>query len=152
MPEPKRPTVDEVLAGAIHTITNILLPSIDDTWARAAANQLVGTLEYARTIVAGDESVDAQVAEVRAAIEGLRGAHPQLAERFPAPPAPGAENAAFETLALASEMLTFAVGATSPGAEAIRGELRPVLVRHANESFSETSTMLMRFAGTPRNA
>lgn len=147
MPEPKRPTVDEVLVGALHTIENQLLPNLEDTWARAAASQLMGTLEYARAIIAGDEHVDGQVEEVEAVIAGLVREHPGLEAVLEGSEG---ETRGFTAMEQASRLLSHAVGRESPEAEAIRAELRPLIVKQAADNLTETSTMLMRFGGTPR--
>ncbi len=147
MPEPKRPTVDEVLVGALHTIENQLLPNLEDTWARAAASQLMGTIEYARAIIAGDEHVDGQVEEVEAVIAGLVQEHPGLGAVLEGSEG---ETRGFTAMEQASRLLSHAVGRESPEAEAIRAELRPVIVKQAADNLTETSTMLMRFGGTPR--
>ena len=149
MPEAKRPTVDEVLAGALYTIENQLLPNLDDTWARAAASQLMGTLEYARALIAGDETIDTQTAEVEAALATLLAAHPELA---PVVTEAGGETPGFAALDKASRLLSYAVTHETPGAAAIRTELRPLITRQAEANLNETMTMLMRFGGTPRNA
>ena len=147
MPEPKRPTVDEVLAGALHTIENQLLPNLEDTWARAAASQLMGTLEYARAIIASDEHVDGQVEEVEAVVANLVRDHPGLEAVLEGS---AGETRGFTAMEQASRLLSHAVGNESAEAEAIRAELRPVIVQQAADNLAETSTMLMRFGGTPR--
>ncbi len=147
MPEAKRPTVDEVLAGALHTIENQLLPNLEDTWARAAASQLMGTLEYARALIAGDEHVDAQVGEVEAVIAGLLREHPAL-EAVLAGSEGGTRG--FTALERASRLLSHAVANESAEAEAIRAELRPLIVRQATDTLQETMPMLTAFGGRPR--
>ena len=147
MPEAKRPTVDEVLVGALHTIENQLLPNLEDTWARAAASQLMGTLEYARALIAGDETVDAQIDEVEAAIAGLLSDHPDLKAVLEGSEG---ETRGFTALEQASRLLSHAVANDSAAGDAIRADLRPLIVRQATDNLQETSTMLMRFGGTPR--
>ena len=149
MPEAKHPTVDEVLVGALFTIENQLLPQIEDTWARAAASQLMGTLEYARVLIAGDESVDTHTAEVEAALVALLAAHPELG---PVVAGAGGETTGFTAQDKASCLLSFAVTHTTPGAEAIRKDLRPLITRQADANLKETMTMLTSFGGRPRNA
>ena len=147
MPEAKRPTVDEVLAGALHTIENQLLPNLEDTWARAAASQLMGTLEYARALLAGDEYVDAQVDEVEAVIAALLRDHPALEA---ARAGSEGETRGFTALERASRLLSHAVANESAEAEAIRAELRPLIVRQAADTLRETMPMLTAFGGRPR--
>ncbi len=147
MPEAKRPTVDEVLIGALHTIENQLLPSLEDTWARAAASQLMGTLEYARALIAGEETIEAQIDEVEAAIAGLLRAHPELGAVVDGS---GGETRGFAALDQASRLLRYAATSESASAEAIRDGLRPLIVRQATDNLNETMTMLIRFGGTPR--
>jgi len=149
VPEAKHPTVDEVLAGALYTIENQLLPNLEDTWARAAASQLMGTLEYARALIAGDESVDAQTAEVEAALAELLGAHPELDALVAGA---SSETPGFAALDKASRLLSYAVTHETAAAAAIRAELRPLITRQAEANLNETMTMLKRFGGTPRNA
>lgn len=147
MPEAKRPTVDEVLAGALHTIENQLLPNLEDTWARAAASQLMGTLEYARALIAGEETIDARIDELEAAIAGLLRDHPGLEAALAGG---GDESRAFATLDRASRLLRHAVADETAAGVAIRERLRPLVTRHADEELNETMPMLMRFGGTPR--
>ena len=147
MPEAKRPTVDEVLVGALHTIENQLLPNLEDTWARAAASQLMGTLEYARALIAGDETVDAQIDELEAVIADLLHHHPALEAVLQGSEG---ETRGFTALEQASRLLSHAVANDSPAADAIRAELRPLIVQQATDNLREASTMLMRFGGTPR--
>ena len=147
MPEAKRPTVDEVLVGALHTIENQLLPNLEDTWARAAASQLMGTLEYARALIAGDETVDAQVEEVEAVVSALVRDHPALEAVLEGSEG---ETRGFTALEQASRLLSHAVANDSAEADAIRADLRPLIVQQAADNLTETSKMLMRFGGTPR--
>ena len=147
MPEAKRPTVDEVLVGALHTIENQLLPNLEDTWARAAASQLMGTLEYARALIAGDETVDAQIDELEAVIADLLHNHPALEAVLQGSEG---ETRGFTALEQASRLLSHAVANDSPAADAIRAGLRPLIVQQATDNLREASTMLMRFGGTPR--
>ena len=147
MPEAKRPTVDEVLVGALHTIENQLLPNLEDTWARAAASQLMGTLEYARALIAGDETVDAQVEEVEAVVSALVRDHPALEAVLEGSEG---ETRGFTALEQASRLLSHAVANDSAAADAIRSDLRPLIVQQATDNLTETSKMLMRFGGTPR--
>lgn len=147
MPEAKRPTVDEVLVGALHTIENQLLPNLEDTWARAAASQLMGTLEYARALIAGDEYVDGQVDEVEAVVSQLLAEHPELAAVLEGSEG---ETRGFTALEQASRLLSHAVANDAPAADSIRSELRPLIVRQATDNLNESAKMLMRFGGTPR--
>lgn len=147
MPEEKRPTVDEVLAGAVHTIENQLLPNLDDTWARAAASQLMGTLEYARALIAGDEHVDAQIDAVEAVVAGLLRDHPELEAVLEGSEG---ETRGFTALQQASLLLSHAVGNDSAAADAIRADLRPLIVQQATDTLNETMPMLMAFGGRPR--
>ncbi|MXW24764.1 MAG: hypothetical protein F4Z77_00445 [Dehalococcoidia bacterium] len=147
MPEAKRPTVDEVLAGAVHTIENQLLPNLDDTWARAAASQLMGTLEYARALIAGDEHMDAQIDAVEEAIAGLLRDHPELEEVLEGSEG---ETRGFTALQQASLLLSHAVANDSAAADAIRADLRPLIVQQATDTLNETMPMLMAFGGRPR--
>lgn len=147
MPEEKRPTVDEVLAGAVHTIENQLLPNLDDTWARAAASQLMGTLEYARALIAGDEHVDAQIDAVEEAIAGLLRDHPELEAVLEGSEG---ETRGFTALQQASLLLSHAVANDSAAADAIRADLRPLIVQQATDTLNETMPMLMAFGGRPR--
>lgn len=149
MPEAKRPTVDEVLAGALHTIANQLLPSLDDEWARAAASQLMGTLEYARALIAGDETLDARIDELEAAIAGLLRDHPELEAALAGS---GGETRAFAALDRAGRLLRHAVADGTAAGAAVRERLRPLVARHAADELNETMPMLMRFGGTPRRA
>ena len=147
MPEPKRPTVDEVLAGALHTIENQLLPNLEDTWARAAASQLMGTLEYARALLATDEHMDERIDAVEAVIAGLLRDHPGLEAVLEGSEG---ETRGFTALEQASRLLSHAVANESAEADAIRDRLRPLIVQQATDTLNETMPMLMAFGGRPR--
>ena len=147
MPEPKRPTVDEVLAGALHTIENQLLPNLEDTWARAAASQLMGTLEYARALLATDEHMDEGIDAVEAVIAGLLRDHPGLEAVLEGSEG---ETRGFTALEQASRLLSHAVANESAEADAIRDRLRPLIVQQATDTLNETMPMLMAFGGRPR--
>ena len=60
------------------------------------------------------------------------------------------ETRGFTALEQASRLLSHAVANDSAAADAIRAELRPLIVRQATDNLNESMKMLMRFGGTPR--
>ncbi|MBH77779.1 MAG: hypothetical protein CL897_06090 [Dehalococcoidia bacterium] len=137
-----------MLAGALHTIENQLLPNLEDTWARAAASQLMGTLEYARLLLSGNENIDQQIDAVDTVIRSLLHDHPELDAVIDGSEG---ETRGFKALDQASRLLSHAVANNSEAAVAIRTELRPLIVQHATENLNETMPMLLSFGGRPRS-
>ena len=81
------------------------------------------------------------------AVAGLLREHPDLVAVLEGSEG---ETRGFTALEQASRLLSHAVANDSATADAIRADLRPLIVRQATDNLQETSTMLMRFGGTPR--
>jgi len=145
------PTLEEVLDGAVATIRDILIPNLTDAWARASAVQLTGLLTYASRLPT-ELVFTGRLMEIGGAIESLLASYLELHEPFAGRhPGPHTEAGAVDTLQLASDMLVYAIRNQNPASEAIRGELRPLLVRQLVEDSQRTSAMLMTFSGATAN-
>lgn len=125
---------DEALWGCVATtLREVVLPALDDQWARAATVQLVGLAAYARTRAA-DPAV-ARAEELGRALDELA-ANELVAGHWPG-----------DALVAAAAALAAAVGRRDEAAEAVRARLRPLLVRHLDEDVTEHEVLLGPFRG-----
>jgi hypothetical protein len=132
----QRLTDAELWRGVEFTVRNVLLPAIDDEWARAAAIQLVGVARYATRRPADDTA--AQVAEVAEALAQL--AHNPLVTQ-PADHSPHA------LMSAAGRALAAAVNDDGPHGDEVRTVLRPVLLRQLDAEFDITGPLVNAFRG-----
>jgi hypothetical protein len=132
------PTDEELWRGVEHTVRRVLLPAIDDDWARAAAIQLVGLARYAAT--RPDGRVAANAAELAAVLTTLA-ANPIVATT------PKASDAPTDVLAAVGAVLAAAVDDDGPDGEQIRAVLRPVLVRQLDDELAVTAPLVPFFRG-----
>jgi hypothetical protein len=131
------PTDEQLWRGVEHTVHRVLLPTIDDEWARAAAIQLVGLARYAATRPVGRaEANTSELADVLA----------ELA-RNPIVAAAGATDSRVDVLAAAGSVLAAAVYDDGPDGDEIRAVLRPVVVRQLADELAVTTTLVPFFRG-----
>jgi len=166
----RHPTQRELLESAVRTIEAVLMPELRTAWARASALGLVGQLRYALTRE-GSDSLAEQDAELTDCIEALLRAHPELravaeeeGEWGEAEPAAGASDAdsggespaapdrvdrssdpSWQLRSRAGRLLVFALDREDPAAEAIRSDLRPLLIEQAGGDLAESGPMLGAF-------
>lgn len=122
--------------GVEFTVRNVLLPAIDDDWARAAAIQLVGVARYAVRRPVDD--TDAQTAEVAAVLAQLAN-NPLVSQ-----PADGSAHA---VMAAAGAALAAAVNDDGADGDEVRAVLRPVLLRQLDAEFEVTGPLVNAFRG-----
>lgn len=141
-PSSARLTDAELWRGVEATVRDVLLPAINDDWARAAAIQLVGVARYAQRRPA--DTVDAQIAEVAAALRALEG-NPLVQQP--------SSSASTDVLAAASAALVAAVDAdqndpaTGAAVDEIRAILRPVLMAQLDDELVVTAPLVNAFRG-----
>lgn len=120
------------------TVHDVLLPAIDDgaTWSRAVAVQLVGLARYAAARPA--DRTGERVAEVATVLERLAGAGAVEwnGDRSPA-----------MVMEAAGHALSGAIGRSGPTADAVRSELRPILVRQIDDELAITGPLVDAFRG-----
>lgn len=134
--ESQRLSDADLWRGVEFTVRNVLLPAIDDEWARAAAIQLVGVARYAGRRP-GDRTVE-QAAEIAEALTSLSG-NPLVKQ-----PADASPRAVLEA---AGATLAAAVADDGADGDAVRTVLRPVVLRHLDDEFEITGPLVNAFRG-----
>jgi hypothetical protein len=137
----RHPTQEELLAGAIRTVEEVLLPELQSAWARTCAMGLLGQLRYTLARVAGD-SLAAQDAALEDCLNGLFEEFPDLRE-VAAGEIRG--EASWDLRERAGRLLVFAVDDESGAAAAVRARLRPLLTAQVAQDLAETHPMLQAF-------
>lgn len=138
----RKPAPPELIEGAIRTIEEVLMPELQTSWARSSAIGLVGQLRYGLQRIAHDSLADQDDA-LEACLEGLLGAHPELNEAAGA--AELREERSWDLRARAAQLLVWAQGREGAAADAVRADLRPLLVDHARQDLGESGPMLAAF-------
>lgn len=132
------PTDEQLWHGVAHTVQHVLLPVIDDEWARAAAIQLVGLARYAATRSTGRAEMNA--AELAAVLAGLAG-NPIVAATAPESSSPA------DVFAATGAALAAAVHDDGPDGDEIRAVLRSVVVRQLADELAVTAPLVPYFRG-----
>ncbi|MCC6382886.1 MAG: hypothetical protein IT304_10285 [Dehalococcoidia bacterium] len=141
----RHPTQAELLTGAIRTLEEILLPELQTPWAKSSTVQLAGLLQYALARQRNDLQAQ-QDAELRASLEQLLTAEPGLAKAAGATRESFAMAEGAELRRAAGALLVFAQEQPeNAAAAAVRGSLRPLLVRQTAEDLAEAGPLLEGF-------
>jgi hypothetical protein len=135
----REPSETEMWRSVETTVRDVLLPAIDDDWARVIAVQLVGMARFAAIRPA--DPMPARVVELGAVLDKLAG-NPLVAPHWPAP---STENSA--VLTAVSAVLAAAVARDDAAADEVRAELRPVVRRHLDEDLAVTGMLMPYFRG-----
>jgi len=118
------------------TVYNVILPSLDDPWARAAAVQLVGVARYAQR--RDEDPTAANAAEVAAVIAGLTH-NPLVVQPLADDP--------HSVLDAAARSLAAAVADAGADGDEVRAVLRPLLVRQLDDELAITAPLVAAFRG-----
>jgi hypothetical protein len=132
------PTDEQLWRSVERTVRDVLLPAIDDEWARAAAIQLAGVARYAAGRSHG--RLNANAAELAGVLRGMTG-NPLVADRLPASDTPSS------VMAAVGEVLTAAVTDDGPAGDEVRAVLRPVVVRQLDDELEATRPLIPFFRG-----
>lgn len=135
MPEPSDA---ELWHGVEHTVHRVLLPHIDDEWARAAAVQLIGVARYAASRTPGRDERD--TAELVHVLDALA-RNPLVAEHSRSSDAP------HDVFAAVGAILAAAVADDGAAGDEVRSVLRPVVTRQLDDELAETGSMIPYFRG-----
>jgi hypothetical protein len=128
-----RPSDDAIWASIAETLREVVLPAVDDEWARQSVIQLVGLAEYAGSRPADDS--EAHRARLRAALESLPG-NPLLSTAHGDDPQSAAAAA-----------LVRAVGHDDEHGAAIRSALHPILLAELDAALEQTIVLDEPFRG-----
>lgn len=121
------------------TVRTVLLPAIDEEWARVIAIQLAGMARLAAT--RPPDRTPAR-AEALAAVLDALGSNPIVARHWTRPTTDPAA-----VLAAVSAVLADAVKHDDPAGDEVRAELRALVRRHLDEDLAVTGPLMPYFRG-----
>ena len=122
------------------TLRTVVLPDVQDPFARNAVIQLIGLAHYA--LGRGDDSSADRVEAIAAALDSLV-VNPLVSGYWPVP---GSRSSAM-VMGVASTVLAEAVGRHDTDSDAIRAALRPLLIADLDEDLVGTAVLLDAFRG-----
>ncbi len=122
-----------------HTVRNVLLPVIDDEWAKAAAVQLVGLARYCAN--RPPDATAARGQRIADALDSL------LDDPLVAGEWNGDRSSTTHIYAVAGAVLAAATGVDDDQAEGIEQLLRPLIVGQLDDELAVTSALVTAFRG-----
>lgn len=137
---PNSPDVDTILASCIETLRDVVVPEVDSEWGRYSGELLIGSLEYARSLLADHpdalhrDSLRDAIEDIRPAVEAARDADWSAALAADSP---------FET---ASRLLVQAQNDAGPLADEVRQKLHAVLRAQLDTEMSRSMPLFIAFA------
>ena len=140
----REPTDAEIWRSVETTVRDVLLPAIDDEWARIIAVQLVGMVHLARE--RPPDPLPERLAELTTILDELRD-NPVVAAQWP-----NGDRGPAAVLGAVSAALAGAVGRADAAGDEVRTRLRPVVRRHLDEDLAVTSGLMPYFRGQLPNA
>jgi hypothetical protein len=137
---PVNPDVETILDSCIETLRDVVLPNVEGQWPRYSADLLIGSLEYAKQLLAEDLNARRR-AELAAAVDEVRTfvageSEPHWAEAL-------AADSPFEA---ASRLLVAGQNHPGPVADGVRGILHPLLNAQLDAEFARTIGLFGAFA------
>ncbi len=136
------PTDEQLWKCMSQTMRSVVLPHLQDPWARVALIRLIGLAEYAP--VRGPDPTPERMAELVTCIASLPDRHADLRRSLPNP-WPSEDPAI--VLDLCGRLLADAVEQDTPAAQSVRTELRPLIVGHLDDELSVTGPLIAAFGG-----
>jgi hypothetical protein len=121
------------------TVRDVLLPAIDDEWAKVIAVQLAGMARFAASRPA--DVLPARVADLAAVLDRLAG-NPLVAAHWPP-----RSRAPADVLAAVGSVLADAVSHDDASGDEIRTGLRPLVLRHLDDDLAITGVLMPYFRG-----
>ncbi len=135
-----RPTDAALWQSVASTLRTVVLPDVQDPFARNAVIQLIGLARYA--MGRGDDPSANRVEAIAGALDSLV-ANPLVAPHWPVP---GSRSSA-TVMRVAGTVMAAAVGHYDPDSDAIRAALRPLLIADLDEDLAVTAVLLNSFRG-----
>jgi hypothetical protein len=133
------PRDDQLWRSVEATVRTVLLPAIDEEWARVIAVQLAGMAQLALT--RPPDRAPARAAELSSALDALA-ANPVVAAHWPGP-----ERTPVGVFAAVGAVLADAVSRPDPAGDEVRAELRTIVSRHLDEDLGVTAPLMPYFRG-----
>ena len=128
-----RPSDGALWASFAETLRRVVLPQLEDAWARAQAIQLIGLAQQARG--RGGDPAHRYTDELALALESIAD-NPLVREHWPGEP-----------YAVAGAALAAAVPRDDAVADEVRAVLRPLLVGQLDEELAMSSPLMDAFRG-----
>jgi hypothetical protein len=133
------PPDDQLWRSVEATVRSVLLPAIEEEWARVIAIQLAGMAHLARSRPA--DPAPARAAELAATLDGLA-ANPIVAVHWPA-----ADRAPTRVFAAVGSVLADAVSRQDAAGDEVRAEVRAIVSRHLDDDLAVTGPLMPYFRG-----
>jgi hypothetical protein len=133
------PSDDQLWRSVEATVRGVLLPAIEDEWARVIAVQLAGMARLALT--RPPDPTPARADELAAALDALA-ANPIVAAHWTA-----SERDPAGVFAAVGSVLADAVGRQDAAGDEVRGELRSIVSRHLDDDLAVTAPLMPYFRG-----
>jgi hypothetical protein len=139
---PRHPTESELLESAIRTIEDVLAPELRTDWAKSAAIGLAGQLRYALNRQSQD-SLATQDDALQLCLDTLCADYDTLAAVVGT--AAARDDRSWDLRDRASLLLVHALDREDPAADAVRTQLRPLLIAQLGHDLGESAPMLHAF-------
>lgn len=133
------PTDCELWRCVETTLRNVLIPAVGDEWARTTAIHLVGLAGHAAT--RPDDRTAERAVELSRVMDALA-ENPLVVSEWPIVSSEPAQ-----VLAAVSRVLVAAVGDDSASGDAIREQLRTVVIRQVDDDLAVTGRLIPFFRG-----
>ncbi len=136
------PTDEQLWHCMSETMRNVILPNLEDPFARVALIRLIGLAEYAPA--RGEDPTERRIAELITCIDQLATRYPDIQKQLPSQ---WPRKDAATVLDLCSQLLATAVGDNSEQAQSLRTELKPLLLEQLDEDLKYTNPLIPAFGG-----
>jgi hypothetical protein len=133
------PPDDQLWRSVEATVRTVLLPAIEEEWARVIAIQLAGMAHLART--RGPDPAPGRAAELAATLDALA-ANPIVAAHWPP-----TDRTPAVVFAAVSRVLGDAVGRRDAAGDEVRAEVRSIVSRHLDDDLAVTAPLMPYFRG-----
>jgi hypothetical protein len=124
------------------TMRNVILPSIEDPHVKLTLIRLIGLAEYAPSRVA--DPSERRINALVSCIDRLAASHAEIKQQLPAQWPSRDEGVVLD---LCSKLLAGAVGDKSATAQAIRAEIKALLLAQLDEDIVDTDPLISFFGG-----
>ena len=142
MIEKRQPTDDQLWLCMSETMRSVILPCVEDPWARTALIRLIGLAEYAPQ--RGEDPTTQRLRDLTTCIDQLASRYAGISEQLPEQ-WPSVDQR--QLLDLCSSFLVNSVGDTSEQAKAVQKELKALLLSQLNNDLDVSRPLIASFMG-----